>query len=229
VGNAVYDRPVSDSPPTDFELHEAFEPFSKDEAGRLRHYIELCEKLRGSRFFDQYVQRFEIKASSDSISFELPYDDDEAVTTMVARLRKLHLEERPGAASFPRTVRLLRQHTQGRNNPSVDWIRKLLDHYEQQVDLATQAVVIGLSREVTDAQGNTISEPVTPDENLWDWVYGELLHDDADRRARLKAWAPIEAHRFNFLKIASDLAKVYYSFSGIVREVLEESVLMPQS
>jgi hypothetical protein len=216
---------MSESPPTDFELQKAFEPFSADESSRLRRYVELCEELRRSRFFDQYVQRLEIKASSDTISFDLPYQDDEAVTTMAARLRKLHLEERAGAASFPRTVRLLRQHAKRRRNPNGDWIRKLLEHFEKQVELATQTVLIGLARETTDAQGNVITEAVTPDENFWDWVYGELLHDDVARRERLRAWAPIEAHRLNFLQIASSLGKIYYGSSGIVREVLEEPAL----
>ena len=68
---------------------------------------------------------------------------------------------------------------------------------------------------------------MTPDENFWDWIYGEHLHDDPTWRVRLEAWAPVGAHKFNFLKMASDFAKIYYAFSGIVREVLAEPDLCP--
>jgi hypothetical protein len=47
------------------------------------------------------------------------------------------------------------------------------------------------------------------------------------RDARASKPGHTEAHKFNFLKIASDLAKVYYGFSGIVREVLAERELVP--
>ena len=127
---------MSDSPPSDFELRQALEPFTAEEIARLDRYVELAEQLKSSRFFDQYKQRFEIRTSGQGIEVNLPYDDDEAVTAMAVRLRKLHLEERADAASFPRTVRLLRAHTEGRTNSSADWIRRLLAHYESQVEIA---------------------------------------------------------------------------------------------
>ena len=148
---------------------------------------------------------------------------------MVTRLRKLHTEGRPGTASFKRTVQLLRAHTVEGDSSNADWFRKVLDHYEGQVELATESALIGLAKERVDDEGNTISEAVSPDETFWDWVYGVYLHDDPDRLARVEEWRLIGAHKFNFLKMASDLAKVYYSFFGIVRDVLEEPGLVPSA
>jgi hypothetical protein len=148
---------------------------------------------------------------------------------MVARLRTLHTKGKAGTASFPRIARLLRAHTARRDNASADWIRKLLDHYQAQVELASNSALVGLVKEHQDAEGNTVSEPVSLDETFWDWAYGVYLHDDPDRFARVEKWRYIGAHKFNFVKMASDLAKVYYSFFGIVRDVLEEPALVPSA
>jgi hypothetical protein len=227
----VYDQGMPKSPPPDLDLREALEPFTAEEVRQLRRYVQLATNLRESRFFEQYHQKLEIRVSpEEGVTFDLPHgQDDEAITTMVARLRTLHTKGRAGTASFPRTARLLRAHTIGRDNASADWIRKVLDHYQAQVELATSSALIGLVKEHQDAEGNIVNEPVSPDEPFWDWIYGVYLHDDPDRFARVEAWSYIGAHKFNFLKMASDLAKVYFSFFGIVRDVLEEPDLVPSA
>jgi hypothetical protein len=220
---------VAESPPPDFSLVQALAPFSSEEVRRLRRYIELANELRESRFFDQRVQKFEINVSPEGMTFDLPYGkDDELVTTMVARLRKLHTPGKPGTASFEQTSNLLRAHTDGRDNASADWFRRVLDHYHARVELAMRESLIGLVREQVDAEGKTVSETVPPHEMFWDWVYGVYLHDDEDRLARIEAWRLTGAHKFNFLKMASDLAKIYFSFFGIVRDVLNEPSLAPR-
>jgi hypothetical protein len=217
------------SPPPDFDLREALEPFTAEEVRQLRRYIELAQELRDSRFFEQYRQTFEIRFSEGTMTSELPFgEDDELITTMVARLRKLHSPGREaGTASFERIVRLFRAHGDVIDNASADWFRKVLDHYQAQVELASTSALIGLAKERVDEEGDTVSETVSPADMFWDWVYGVYLHDDPGRFARVQEWSFTGAHKFNFLKMASDLAKIYYSFLGIVRDVLEEPGLVP--
>jgi hypothetical protein len=59
-------------------------------------------------------------------------------------------------------------------------------------------------------------------------MYGVYLHDDADRLARVQSWTPEPIHRFIFLQMAHDLARIYYAFTGIVNEVLAEPALVSQ-
>jgi hypothetical protein len=56
-----------------------------------------------------------------------PYhgEDDELVTAMAPRLRKLHTEGRRDAASFPRIVQLLRAHAEPKNNSHSKWSSKV--------------------------------------------------------------------------------------------------------
>jgi hypothetical protein len=219
------------SPPPNFDLREALDPFSIEETHRLRRYVELAEELKACRFFQPRKQTLEISFSAeDGMTFTLPHgDDDELITAMAARLRTLHTEgSRAGTASFGRTARLLRAHATAQQNASADWIRTLLDHYEAQVELASNSALIGLVREDVDDEGNTVSETlVAPDEPFWDWMYGVYLHADPEKYARVQQWQYIGAHKFNFLKMASDLARVYFAFSGIVRDVLDEPDLLP--
>jgi hypothetical protein len=221
---------MADRPPPDFSLADALTPFSPEEVDRLKRYVERAKQLKESRFFQQEA-KFNINVSPEGMTFDLPRgEDEELVTTMVARLRNLHSEGRPGTASFVRTVRMLRGHTEGRKNPSADWFRKVLDDREARVEQVMSTSVIGLVREHVDAEGNVVStEEVAPDEPFWDWIYGVYLHDDEGRLARVQSWAPQPVHQFNFLQMANDLARLYYAFSGIVLEVLEEPALVPDA
>ena len=224
-----YHERVAGSPPKDFSLAEALAPFSDEEVDRLRRYVGLAKELKSSRFFQQ-PQNFEINFNQEGMRFEMPFgEDDEAVTVMVTRLRKLHVPGKPGTASFPHTARLLRAHTDGLTNPSADWFREVLDNRESAVADVTNRSLIGLHREHTDRAGTVVkSETVPPDQPFWDWLYGVYLHDDEDRLKRVKSWADLSpVHRFNFLQMAADLARVLYGFSGIVTEVLEEPGLLP--
>jgi hypothetical protein len=215
-------------PPPDFALAEALSPFTDEEAARLRRYVELAEQLKGSGFFQQGKAKFEIKSTPEGMSSELSHrEDEEAVTVMVARLRKIHTEGRSGTASFPRTLKTLRRHTEERANASADWFREVLDSREEDVKLVLSTSLIGLVVEHRDDEGNLVkSVPLEPDQPFWDWVYGVYLHDDEEKLARVKYWTPMGAHRFNFLQMAWDLTRVYYGFTGIVREVLEEPALV---
>jgi hypothetical protein len=214
------------SPPPEFELKQALTPFSTDEARKLRRYVHLATQLKESGFFQQRCQSLEINFSEEGMSFDLPHgEDEELITVMVARLRKLHTEGPSGTASFIRIVRLMRAHTSAIDNVSADWFRTVLDHFQSEAERASRSALIGLTIEPVNGKGKAPT-PISPEEMFWDWVYGVYLHDDPERLARVEAWKGIGAHKFNFLKIASDLGKVYFGFTGIVQEVLDEPELV---
>jgi hypothetical protein len=214
------------SPPPEFELKQALTPFSPEEARQLRRYVQLATELKESAFFQQRRQSLEIKVSEEGTSFDLPHgEDEELITVMVARLRKLHTEGPSGTASFIRIVRLLRAHMFEVDNVSADWFRIVLDHYQSGADRASRTALIGLTIEPIDGQGKA-PIPISPEEMFWDWVYGVYLHDDPERLARVEAWKGIGAHKFNFLKIASDLTRVYFGFTGFVQGVLDAPELV---
>jgi hypothetical protein len=124
---------------------------------------------------------------------------------------------------------MLREHNEGRTNPSGDWFRQVLDSRKKRSEEILNTSLIGLVTEQRDEQGNVTSTHLDADQPFWDWVYGVYLHDDEEKLARVKQWSPIGAHRFMFLQMAWDLTSVYYGFTGIVREVLGEPVLVPDS
>lgn len=149
---------------------------------------------------------------------------------MVTRLRKLHSRGDPGSASFKRTLRMLREHTATRDNASATWFRHVLQGHQTAIEEINRTSLIGLVREQVDSEGNVVStEQVSPAETFWDWVYGVYLHDAEDKLARVESWRPISLHKFNFLQMATDLSRLYYSFSGIVREVLAVPTLVPRA
>jgi len=57
-------------------------------------------------------------------------------------------------------------------------------------------------------------------------LYGVYLHDDEDKLERVEEWKLLPVHQFIFLQIATNLARAYFAFTGIVREVLDEPALV---
>jgi hypothetical protein len=67
--------------------------------------------------------------------------------------------------------------------------------------------------ESTDTEGNVTSRPTSPREVFEDWMYGERLHDDEDRLARIAPFRDSGVHRFTALSVGTDLMRVYVSLS----------------
>jgi hypothetical protein len=146
---------------------------------------------------------------------------------MLVRLRNLADGGRPGTASFPQTLEILRSHIKGRGDPSADWFHKVLDNKEARVAEIKSTSLIGLYAESVGAEGQTVSEAASPEETFLDWLYGVYLHADEERLARVEFWRPLSgAHEFNFLQMADSLAREYYGFTGIVKEVLDDPALV---
>jgi hypothetical protein len=218
-----------DEPPADYGTAEALTPFTDVEANRLRRYVHLADELGQSRFFAQ-EQKLQIKMPAKRATYDLPHgEDDELVTAMVTRLRKLHVKGRPAAASFPRIAQLIRAHAEPRANLHSQWLLEVLDSYEQEVARVSTSSLIALVVQRVDADGKKVAETVSAKQTFYDWLYGVYLHDDEKKLARVERWRPLPVHRFNFLGMATDLARCYCAFSGIVRGVLAEPALVPSS
>jgi hypothetical protein len=206
------------APPRGYAIGKALTPFSETESRRLRRYVEHVKRLRHSSFFEQEGLGLEIKLTSASMSAEvLPRNahGDELVTTMVARLRNVHAVGRPGAASFPQIVGMLRSHAERKGNQHSRWLLKVLDREEATIRTILDVALIGLVHQRVDAEGNVISsESITPEQAFKDWLYGVYLHDDEERLMRVEQWKAIPVHRYTFLQTATQLSRAYYAFSG---------------
>jgi len=105
------------------------------------------------------------------------------------------------------TARLVRAHVQSRQNSSATGLG-LFSITIRPGGAGVELGLIGLVREEVDEKRNTVSETtVSPGEPFWDWMYGVYLHAAPERYERVQQWRYIGAHKFNFLKMASDLAR----------------------
>jgi hypothetical protein len=218
----------------EINLADALTPFSRQEQARLVRYGVRAERLASCSFFKRDKPGLTMNMNpTEGFTAEMPHapdEDDEAIDAMYQRLRNLYSPGRSTAASFKRIVGLLRDHAAAKGSPDANALLSLLDEVEKAEErAATTGPGIGMVRETRDETGNVISHSTHPREVLEDWMYGEHLHDDEDRLARIEPFRDIGAHRFTALSVATDLARVYVSFSRwIVARVLDEASLFPE-
>lgn len=217
----------------DVVFADALTPFAREEQARLVRYVVRAERLHRCSFWGRQ-RSLTIKAGMDEpLTFEMPdHDDpfDEATDAMFQRLRHFYQRGVKRAASYERISGMLREHAKAAGTAEADRLLQLLDHCDALVENAAMSGPgIGLVREHFDeATGTTTSYPTTPREVFEDWLYGEYLHDDEDRLARIEPWRDLGAHLFTALAVARDLAQFYIAFSNdLVQRVLDEPSLFP--
>jgi hypothetical protein len=87
---------------------------------------------------------------------------------------------------------------------------------------------IGLNINTRQPDGNVIAQTVTPRQAFLDWLYGEVLHDDEDKLARVDVFRPHGIHLHTAIAVATSLTHVYLWVSKqIIARVLREESLFP--
>jgi hypothetical protein len=219
-------RPI----PEDVDWPHALTPFSAEERIRLERYVVRAERLSRASFWQRKKQSLNVRmAVGEAATVEMAHvegDDDEALDAMFARLRQLWAKGRRTAASYPRTVAILRDHAISKA-PAGQTLLELLDALDaMQATAETSGPGIGLQSQAQHPDGTVTSRDVPPQEAFEDWLYGEFLHDDEERIARIDVFRPHGAHLYVALAVATNLAHVYvWTARFLVNRVLVEDSL----
>jgi hypothetical protein len=199
-------------------------PFSNEERGRLRLYVEKADEIRSSRFFErQHVIRPNLEEGVP-FTYVLENAEREVVSAVMPPLRLLYATTEN--VSFRGILSLIGRKAVERSSPESARIRTALRQFSR---AATEVLKFDPDMGISSVDENgdlvTVSKP-TMREILEDWLYGEYLHTDPLRRARLDQWRSIGVHEKLFLDAVRSLGDVYIQFADeIVTPILAESSL----
>jgi hypothetical protein len=222
--------------PDDIDFAQGLTSFTPEEQARLVRYTVRGKRLASCSFFERAKQGVNLNMSAGgeltSTMRHVNGDDDEAIDAMYQRLRIFYSPGRPTSCSFPRTIAMLREHSTAKGTPDSQMLLELLDQvvaWEEQA--ATGGAGIGMVTETRQPDGSKSTHTVEPREAFEDWMYGEHLHDDEDRLARISHFRAHGIHQFTALTVATDLANVYLWMSRhlIASHVLNEPALFEPS
>jgi hypothetical protein len=221
--------------PEDVDFAEALSPFSREEQARLVRYTVRAERLANCSFFERREQRLSANYSVDegltvAMTHAPVKEEDEAIDAMFQRLRIFYAPGRARSTSFSRTMTLLRAHAEASPGDESAKLIGLLDAIKQTEErAATSGPGIGMVIETRLQDGSKSSRNVEPREAFEDWMYGEHLHDDEERLARIEPFRDHGVHRYVALAVATDLAHVYIWVSRwlLIPHVLAQATLFP--
>jgi len=195
------------------DLPSAFRPFIPDERDRLRRFAAKTVELRELSFVQQGSPTLHMKSGSEGFSYVLGPDvGRERVTSALVPVRILY--RRDENISFVKTVELLVDHVDETRDDSAA-LRALLERARQGIAAVfSNTTIVFLDRGTDDGtlvDGRQIFE---------DWMYGDYLHDDEQRRERIEPYRFDGSQEFTFLQLLWSLAVGYIVFSELFVEPL---------
>jgi hypothetical protein len=186
---------------------------TEDERSAMRRYLKLTDELRSSRYFVEEERSMSVKMDRGvTTSWEQKLPSAGATRDMLGVLRQLCGDgER---ASFASMVALVRQFADAQTEAGAFLLRQVAAF-----EGAKQGVL-----DSWDAQpGGTEASPLTPLETFLDWMYGEFLHSDAEKAARIeKHDTEFRLYEWQFHWVVERLAVLFAQFAAIVRGVLAQ-------
>jgi hypothetical protein len=218
----------------DLAYAEALAPFSREEQLRLVRYTVRADRLARCSFWER-EQKMTVtggEGQGQPLTVEMPHAEDpfdEAIDAMFQRLRIFYQPGRKSAASFERIIDMLREHASVNSSAESEKFLGLLDECTQVHEkAASTSPGIELTIEIANSAGIQVSSTTDPREAFEDWLYGEYLHDDEVRLARIEQWRHLGGHLFVALAVARNLGRFYVSFSNnVVERVSAEPTLFP--
>ena len=211
---------MTSAPKNPLDLANALTAFEPAELARLRRYRKKTDELRHSRFMCE-AQEFRPWTDENSIVFyEISNASREVVNAVVPPLRLLYSQR--DTVSFARIRAMIGGHCSSRGTTDAESLRELLRLFKERVH-KVMAVDPDMGHyRVESGQVIEAHEPTTR-EIFEDWLYGEYLHDDEERLARIDRWRGIGIHEFLFLEAARELAAAYVDFAdAIVSPILDD-------
>lgn len=222
--------------PEDVDFGLAFTPFTDAERARLARYVKRADRLAAANFWKRTTEhRTTLKITRDAPpSLEMTHvegegDEDEGLHVMFGRLRHFYQEGNPHAASFPRILKTLRNHASARGGVEGGRMLELLGEIEEWHErVQVEGYGMGLSAETRQTDGSVVAQTVTPRQAFLDWLYGEVLHDDEEKLARVEVFRPHGIHLHTAIAVATSLTHVYLWVSKqIIARVIAEESLFP--
>ena len=186
---------------------------TEDERSAMLRYLKLTDELRTCRYFVEEERSWNVTMDGGATtSWEQTLPSAGATRDMLGVLRQLFGDgER---ASFASMVKLVRRFA----DPQAETGAFLLQQVAA-LERAKQGVL-----DSWDAQpGGTEASPRTPLETFLDWMYGEFLHSDAEKAARIKELdTEFRLYEWQFHWVVERLAILFSQFAAIVRGVLAQ-------
>lgn len=197
-----------------FELERAsfgHDPFSVDEIANMERYIYLTDELRRCRYFTEEERTMNLTMDKGvTTSFEQKMPDSGSTRDMLGVMRQLFGDKE--RASFASMVAILRLHADS-TSPEGQQLLTTLDSFEdlRQRVLASWALEIRTSED----------EAPPPLGVFLDWMYGEFLHSDADKAARIERLdGPFRFYEWQFHWVSERLASLFTRLAPVVAAAL---------
>lgn len=202
------------------DLESALAKFERLELQRLRRYAEKADQLLKSRFL-QEQQTFNPSTDANGVViYEITNASREVVSAVIPPLRLLYSQR--DNVSFVRVRGLIGRHAATRGTKEAARLLEILNLYKLRANQIL-SVDPDMGTYHVDERGEItpIHVPTTR-EIFEDWLYGEFLHADEERLARIDGWRSIGIHEFLFLSTARQLSVLYSEFSDrIVRPIVD--------
>jgi hypothetical protein len=147
-----------------------------EERSAMLRYLKLTDELRSCRYFTEEERSWSVTLDQGTTtSWEQNLPSAGATRDMLALLRQLFGDgER---ASFTSMVALVRRYADTETEAGTFLLRQV-DAFER----AKQGVLDSWNAQPDGAEAS----PRTPLDTFLDWLYGEFLHSDAERAARIE-------------------------------------------
>jgi hypothetical protein len=206
-------------------IRDALVPFDPAELERLRRYARKAEFLRCSEFFRQ-PQSFSPVVNEDGVvSYTIGNASAEMINAITPPLRLFYSQR--DNISFARIGSMVGLHASQRATVDSAALLGSLKAFRQRLtEILSEDPDMGMYTFKDGAV--TARHKPSMKEIFEDWLYGEYLHDDEARIARIEAWRGIGIHEFLFLSTARSLGAAYIDFaSDVVEPILAELSLHP--
>ena len=185
--------------------------FSSEEISNIERYIRLTEELRRCRYFTEEERTMNVTMDRGvTTSWEQTMPDHGSTRDMLSLLRQLFGNKE--RASFASVMAILRRHADA-SSPEGRELLTTLDSFD---DLRRRVLASW------DLEIRTSEDEAPPPLGVFiDWMYGEFLHSDADKAARIQRLdGPYRLYEWQFHWIAERLASLFTRFTPVVEAAL---------
>lgn len=182
----------------------------------MTRYVHLANELRQCRYFTEEERTMHVTmAGGVTTGWQQMMPDRGSTRDMLGILRQLFGDKERG--SFSNVMATLRRHADETSESGRELLTTL-DSFEE----LRQRVLASWDFEIRTSE----TESPPPLGVFLDWTYGEFLHSDADKAARIQRLdGPFRLYEFQFHRISERLAALFGRFALVVEAALRTHAL----